>query len=270
MKGGFGLENHHSEKARRRARPAGGGRVSGSPLVVYTALSPNCSPRTAGIIDRITIHHMAGVGTVEQCGAIFASPSRGASANYGIGNDGRIGLYVPEEKRAWTSSSTANDNRAVTIEVSNSEAMYPWPVSDAAYKALIELCADICRRNGIKELVYTGDTRGNLTRHNMFAATLCPGPYLQERFPAIAEEVNKALRSPEGDGGDEQEETMTRYNTIAEMPDWAKMTAAKLAAAGFLTGRDGGRDADGLPASLDLSEDMLRILVILDRAGIYP
>lgn len=233
--------------------------MSGSPLAVYTALSPNCSARTAGKIDRITIHHMAGVGSVESCGAVFASPSRGASANYGIGNDGRIGLYVPEEKRAWTSSSTANDNRAVTIEVSNSEARYPWPVSDAAYRALIELCADVCRRNGIERLIYTGDTSGNLTRHNMFAATLCPGPYLQERFPAIAEEVNKRL----------EEENMTRYDTIAEMPGWAKDTAAKLAAAGVLAGRDGSRDADGLPAALDLSEDMLRLLVILDRAGVY-
>ena len=232
--------------------------MSGSPLAVYTALSPNCSART-GKIDRITIHHMAGVGSAESCGEIFASPSRGASANYGIGNDGRIGLYVPEEKRAWTSSSTANDNRAVTIEVSNSEARYPWPVSDAAYRALVELCADVCRRNGIKRLIYTGDTSGNLTRHNMFAATLCPGPYLQERFPAIAEEVNKRL----------EDENVTRYDTIAEMPGWAKETAAKLAAAGALAGRDGSRDADGFPAALDLSEDMLRLLVILDRAGAY-
>lgn len=236
--------------------------MSGSPLAEYTAISPNCSART-GRIDRITIHHMAGVGSVESCGAVFASPSRGASANYGIGNDGRIGLYVPEEKRAWTSSSTANDNRAVTIEVSNSEARYPWPVSAAAYQALIELCVDICRRNGIGRLVYTGDTSGNLTRHNMFAATLCPGPYLQERFPAIAEEVNRRLDE------EKEDEKIKRYNTIAEMPGWARDTAAKLAAAGVLTGRDDSRDADGLPGSLDLSEDMLRTLVILDRAGVY-
>ena len=256
------LEEHHDEKARRCVRAAGGARMSSSPLVSYTALSPNCSART-GKIDRITIHHMAGVGTVESCGAVFASSSRGASANYGIGNDGRIGLYVPEEKRAWTSSNAANDNRAVTIEVSNSEAIYPWPVSAAAYRTLIELCADICRRNGIERLSYTGDTSGNLTRHNMFAATLCPGPYLQERFPAIAEEVNRRLDEKKED------ENVKRYNTISEMPDWARETAAKLAAAGVLTGRDGSRDADGLPAALDLSEDMLRLLVILDRAGAY-
>ena len=232
--------------------------MSNSPLASYTALSPNCSPRTAGKIDRITIHHMAAVGTAEQCGEIFASPSRGASANYGVGNDGRIGLYVPEDKRAWTSSSLSNDNRAVTIEVSNSAAEYPWPVSGAAYRSLIALCVDICRRNGIKRLSYTGDTSGNLTAHRWFAATQCPGQYLYERFPAIAEEVNERL----------EEEDMKRYNTIQELPDWAKDTVSRLASEGVITGRDGSRDANGLPASLDLSEDMLRLLVILDRAGV--
>lgn len=257
MKGGSRFEDHHRGNERRRARYAGGERVSNSPLISYAALSPNCSPRTVGKIDRITIHHMAGVGTVEQCGKNFASPSRQASANYGIGNDGRIGLYVPEDKRAWTSSSTANDNRAVTIEVSNSEAAYPWPVSDAAYRSLIALCTDICRRNGIKKLSYTGDTSGNLTAHRWFAPTQCPGQYLYERFPAIAREVNERL----------EEEDMKRYDTIAELPDWAKDTVSRLASEGVVTGRDDSKDADGLPASLDLSEDMLRLLVMLDRAG---
>lgn len=168
--------------------------MSNSKLVNYTLYSPNRSART-GKISKITIHHMAVVWTVEQCGQSFYSSARKASSNYGIDSDGRVGLYVPEEYRAWTSSSSANDNMAVTIEVSNSVAAYPWPVSDKAYEKLIELCVDICQRNGIPELVYTGTTAGNLTKHNLFAATLCPGPYLEERFPAIAEEVNKRLRN---------------------------------------------------------------------------
>ena len=166
--------------------------MSNSPLVVYTALSPNCSPRTHAI-DKITIHHMAGVLSVESCGAIFAPESRQASSNYGIGNDGRVALYVPEDKRAWTSSNIENDDRAVTIEVSNSMAAYPWPVSDAAYSALIGLCVDICKRNGIKRLNFTGDTSGNLTVHRWFAATACPGDYLMERMGDIAGEVNAKL-----------------------------------------------------------------------------
>ena len=220
--------------------------MSNSPLIHYMALSPNCSPRT-GKIDRITIHHMAGVGTVEQCGNTFSSPSRGASANYGIGNDGRIGLYVPEDKRAWTSSSTANDNRAVTIEVSNSEARYPWPVSAAAYRALIDLCVDICRRNGINRLSYTGDTSGNLTAHRWFAATACPGDYLYARFPQIAEEVNQRL-----------EDDMTYYKHLNDVPEWYKPAVRKAMDAGALEGTGDG---------INVSEDLCRTLTILDRLG---
>lgn len=208
--------------------------MSNSPLVSYTKLSPNCAART-GKIDRITIHHAAGVATVEGMGAAFAPRSRGASANYGVGNDGKIGLYVPEDKRAWTSSSTANDNRAVTIEVSNSEARSPWPVSAAAYSALIDLCVDICARNGMDRLSYTGDTKGNLTRHNMFAATLCPGPYLQERFPAIAEEVNERLEEERMTGKDIFNK-LNEYLADEPVPDWARAELQEAAELGITDG----------------------------------
>lgn len=166
--------------------------MSNSKLVSYTKISPNSSARTAPI-SKITIHHMAGNLSVENCGNIFASPSRQASSNYGIGSDGRIALYVDESRRAWTSSNRDNDNVAVTIEVANCGGAPNWPISDKAMEALIALCADICKRNKITRLNYTGDKNGNLTRHNMFAATGCPGPYLQSKFPYIAERVNSQL-----------------------------------------------------------------------------
>ena len=167
--------------------------MSNSNLVSYTKLSPNCSKRTAAI-TKITIHHAAGNASIETMGRIFAATSRQASANYGIGTDGRVGMYVEECNRAWTSSNRENDNAAITIEVANYKGAPNWEVSDKALATLINLCVDICQRNGIKELNYTGDKSGNLTRHNMFAATTCPGAYLQSKFPYIAEEVNKRLK----------------------------------------------------------------------------
>jgi peptidoglycan hydrolase-like protein with peptidoglycan-binding domain len=116
-----------------------------------------------------------------------------ASAHYGIDSKGRIGMFVEEQYRAITSSSTANDEVAVTIEVANSSGAPDWKISDAAYEALINLCVDICKRNNIESLDYTGDKNGNLTRHNMFANTTCPGPYLQGKFSDIAREVNARL-----------------------------------------------------------------------------
>lgn len=167
--------------------------MSNSPLVSYTKLSPNCSSRDGAKITKITPHHMAGNLSIETCGEVFANSARQASSNYGIGTDGRIGLYVPEDKRAWTSSSYANDRQAVTIEVANSSTGGDWPVSDKAWNALVNLCVDICKRNGIKALSWTGDASGSLTCHYMFAATGCPGPYLKGKMGELAKQVNAKL-----------------------------------------------------------------------------
>ena len=168
--------------------------MSNSSLVSYVHLSPHYRERT-GKISKITIHHAATVkASLKGMGNGF-SGSRVASSNYAIDNDGNIALYVEECHRAITSSSTANDNVAVTIEVANNGGAPNWTVSDKALESLIKLCVDICQRNDIKEINYTGDSSGNLTRHNMFTATTCPGPYLQGKFPWIAQEINKQLQA---------------------------------------------------------------------------
>lgn len=167
--------------------------MSYSSLVSYVKLSPNCTKPRSKKIDTITIHHMAGDLSVEACGEVFAPRSRSASSNYGIGSDGRIACYVEEENAAWTSSSSANDSRAITIEVANCSGSPGWKVSEKAYAALIDLCVDICQRYGFK-LNYTGDKTGNLTMHKWFAPTACPGPYLGGKFQYIADKVNQRLR----------------------------------------------------------------------------
>ena len=167
--------------------------MSNSPLVNYSLLSPNCNKPRNNKIKKITIHHMAGNLTVEKCGQLFASSSRKASSNYGIGTDGRIGMYVEECNRSWCSSSGANDHQAITIEVANDGGAPDWHVSDLALARLIELCVDICKRNDIPALIWTGDASGTLTCHYMFAATACPGPYLKSKMSYITEQVNMRL-----------------------------------------------------------------------------
>lgn len=147
-----------------------------SPLTSYVRLSPNADFPREEKITKITIHHMGADLTLDALGASFGRRDREASANYGIDSSGNIGLYVEEVNRSWASSSPENDHAAVTIEVANEETGGNWRVSDRAYEALIALCTDICRRNGMEELVYTGDTSGSLTIHKMFADTACPGP----------------------------------------------------------------------------------------------
>lgn len=172
--------------------------MSNSKLVNYTKISPNSNNPRNHKIDKITIHHTAGNVSVETIGAEFARPEREGSSNYGVGSDGRIGMYVEEANRAWTSSNAENDHRAITIEVSNDGGAPDWHVSDKALEATIALCVDICKRNGIKRLNFTGDKSGNLTMHKWFAPTLCPGPYLESKFPYIAEEVNRRLGVTDG------------------------------------------------------------------------
>ena len=138
-------------------------------------------------ITDITIHHMAGVLSAEQCGNIFARAGRNGSSHYGIGNGGEIGQYVNEEDTAWANSNWPSNCRSVTIETSNSATGGDWPVGDAAYNSLIKLVADIAKRNGLGTLV----AGQNLTWHSMFAATTCPGDYLRARISDIAAQANK-------------------------------------------------------------------------------
>lgn len=146
-----------------------------SALTNAAIMSPNHSGSRYNSISKITIHHMAGNLSIETCGNVFLNPNRQASSNYGIGSDGRIACYVDEENHPWTSANWENDDRAITIEVANSETGGDWSISQAAYASLIKLCADICNRYGIYPY-YDGTPSATLTEHCMFVATNCPGP----------------------------------------------------------------------------------------------
>lgn len=138
-------------------------------------------------IEEITIHHMAGILTAEQCGKIFQTVGRNGSSHYGIGNDGKIGQYVDESNTAWTNSNWDSNCKSVTIETSNCEAGGNWKVSDNALNSLIKLVADISKRNKLGTLV----PGKNLTWHSMFTSTTCPGDYLRSKMQYIADEANK-------------------------------------------------------------------------------
>ena len=174
-------------------------KFTNSGLVSYTRISPNRTSPRNHVIDTITIHCVVGQCTAERLGDIFAPSSRKASSNYGIGYDGKIGMYCEEKDRSWCSSNAANDHRAITIEVA-SDTTHPYAVTDAAYEALIKLVADICKRNNIKELKWKADKsligqvdKQNMTVHRWFANKSCPGDYLYERHGDIANKVNKIL-----------------------------------------------------------------------------
>lgn len=177
--------------------------MTNSSLVKYVKISPNKTVNRNHSIDRITPHCVVGQVTVESLGNVFASTSREASSNYGIGKDGRIGMYVEEKDRSWCSSNKENDNRAVTIEVA-SDLAHPYAITDAAYRSLVNLCYDICKRNGKSKLLWFNDKDKTLsylpkenemviTVHRWFANKACPGDYIYNRLGKIADEVNSRL-----------------------------------------------------------------------------
>ena len=162
-----------------------------SPLtdVVIPASDSNFTYGRSGYgIQKITIHHCAGVMSAESIGYLWQTP-RECSSHYGIGNDGRIGNYVAEENTAWTDSNWVSNCTSITIETSNSSYGGDWPVSDEALNSLINLCADISKRHGLGLLV----PGQNLTWHSMYAATTCPGDYLRTRMQYIADRANEII-----------------------------------------------------------------------------
>lgn len=225
-----------------------------SPLVDYTQISPHRGSRNGHAIDTITIHCAAAQAAVETLGRLFQTKQ--ASANYGIGADGRVGMYVEEKDRSWCTSNNANDARAVTIEVA-CDNRHPYAVKDAVYKKLITLVADICKRNGIAKLVWSTDKydrmnhKGgcNMTVHRDYENKACPGQWLYERHGQIAAEVNKRLT---------EDEEMVRWKTIEDVPEgFYRDTVKQLMQDGIIKGKGNG--------VIDLTEDMLRVTIYNKR-----
>lgn len=178
-----------------------------SKLTAYTKLSPNHSGLRTHAIDRISPHCVVGQCSVETLGNIFADRNREASSNYGIGYDGRVGMYVEEKNRSWCTSNNLNDQRAVTIECA-SDTTEPYTMNSAVYESLVRLCTDICKRNGKTKLLWFADKNKTLnyvpkpdemvlTVHRWFANKSCPGDWLYARLGDLASRVTANLGTPQ-------------------------------------------------------------------------
>ena len=219
-----------------------------SSMVSYTKLSPNHSGQRTHSIDRITPHCVVGQCSVETLGEIFYPKSRQASCQYGIGPDGRVGMYVEEKNRSWCSSSNANDQRAVTIECA-SDTTEPYAFKDIVYQTLIKLCVDICKRNGKNKLLWLGDKDKTLayepksgemvlTVHRWFANKSCPGNWLMARMDDLANKVTAQLN-----GSAVSSDTAASDLVFGDTGDAVKTMQTMLIACGYSCGDAG---VDGL------------------------
>lgn len=244
-------------------------RISSS-LSTYFLESPNIYGIRQKSIDRITIHCVVGQLNVETICSMMSKKSYNASCNYCIGSDGRIGMCVPENKISICSSSKSNDSRSITIECA-SDRSHPYKVNDKVYESLINLCTDICKRYNKKKVIWFGDKEKTLsykpnndemvlTVHRWFANKACPGDYLYNKHSEIAKMVTNKLNS-------EDDDLIVRYNKMEELPLWAVPTIQKLCRSEAIKGFGAAYDKDGYPTDMDLSMDMIRMYVTIDRAG---
>lgn len=183
-----------------------------------------------GVVNRVTIHHAAGRGTARDIASNFTG-SRVASAHYCIGTDGSCVCCVDEIFRPATSSSRINDSHAITIEVANCTMDPKWEVSMESWDTLINLLVDICKRYpSLHRLVWRNDKNnpGNMTVHQWFAATSCPGPWLMSRMGNIADAVNSRLDKEEKEMYENtpKQEASSVYGITGEMMFEAMEAAA--------------------------------------------
>ena len=247
--------------------------MSNSPLATYTRITKNkTSPRNHAI-DTITIHCIVGQWTAKQGCDYFATTDRQCSANYVVGKDGSIGLSVDEKDRSWCSSNGTNDNRAITIEVA-SDTTHPYTAK--AYAALLDLVTDICKRNGIKKLIWSTNKNDrvnhrngcNMTVHRDFANKACPGEYLYSRHGEIAAEVNKRLEAAKA-GKDEEAMDTKQLTSCADTGDtpsaWAKEATDYCKRKGIFAGDGAGNYGWQKPITREATAQI--IYNLLEAAG---
>ena len=253
-----------------------------SPLVAYTKISPNQSGERTHSIDRITPHCVVGQCTAESLGALFADPERQASSNYGIDQDGRVGMYCPESNRSWCTSNRDNDQRAITIECA-SDTAHPYSMNDAVYECLIALCTDICRRNGKTKLLWFADKDKSLayepaademliTVHRWFANKSCPGDWLYSRLGNVADRVTTALGAvvaPVEKPTDTKQEIATEYpekltdGLYRVRKNWSDGSRGQIGAYRFLS--NAKKRADNNPGYSVFTDDGIAIYPVAEK-----
>jgi N-acetyl-anhydromuramyl-L-alanine amidase AmpD len=178
--------------------------MSNSRLPTYVRLSPNVTKPRQDTIKGVAIHCTAGGKDLPASNFAdlprFVIPDKkmGASCHYVVGGDGSIAQVCGEENRAWCTSNKI-DHQLVTIEVA-SDHVAPYLVNTAAIEALVKLLVDICQRNGIPKLLWKGDKslmghwdKQNMVVHRWTANKACPGDFLYNLHPKIANAVNEIL-----------------------------------------------------------------------------
>ena len=121
-------------------------------------------------------------------------------------------------------------------------------------------------RNFVRSLMKKYDIPlANVVRHYDVTHKNCPAPFVEDAaawqsFKAGLIQLTKEKNMTEKQVKQLIAQAKTVYDTAESVPEWGKGTVDKLLSGDLLRGTDG---------KLALSEEMLRVLVVLDRAGAF-
>lgn len=153
-------------------------------------------------VSELCVHHKASTCTNRECRDYWASKYKSGhgatSSNYGIKDD-EIAVFVSDGDIAYCNSNWDSNCRSLSVEVSNSAGAPNWPVSDKSFESLVQWAAAKSKQYSLHPLV----PGKNLTWHQMYAATACPGPYLLGKMQELADRANaiNEAASPPPDTG---------------------------------------------------------------------
>ena len=177
--------------------------------------------------------------------------------------DGTVYQLLPWEMRGWHCGGSANSTH---IGVEMTEPSTGMTRSEAAeqvagtYHTAVELFAALCKQYGL-DPAQDGVIIGHAEGHRRGVASNHADPELLWRtydmgytMDGFRADVAAEMAAKNTDT-DEEDDDMIRYNTIDDVPGWARGTVKEMMDAGLIVGTGGGR--------LDLSEDMLRMLYIM-------
>lgn len=205
-------------------------------------------------VAAVAVHYVGNAGSSAEANRnYFENLKSGAnnvyaSSHYIVGLKGEIIQCIPESEYSYCT----NQANSYTISIEHCHPDGTGKPNVDTYYALVELTADICKRYDLKPLE-------DIIRHYDVTGKKCPLWFVNN--PTQWDNFKKdVLIKIKEDEKKEEDEDVIRYNAVKGMPDWAQATIQKLIDRGYLSGSG---------TSLNLSEDMLRMFVINDRAGLY-
>lgn len=226
--------------------------IAKPPINVLYAQPSNRWSRNGQKIEYIVLHYVGAVSTAK-ANAVYQNRD---------GNLGWSAHFFTDEVSIWQSVPLDESAGHCGVDYSGGKAPF-WGKCRNKNSIGIEMC---CKKDSkgnwyiepetvtrtaalVKWLMQEyGISIDHVIRHYDVCWKRCPEPWVRD--PKQWENFKKSLM-------EEEEEMAVRFNTVAEMPAHYRAGAEKLIGRGALRGR-----ADG---SLDVSEDMLRTMLVCQR-----